>query len=337
MMQRIFTWVVAILAIPILASALIHYVVYRPTEAQVDAQVHAAAKLRSANNAKFRELRDAGVKQQKNEQYGEALGSFQEAERSGGPLDATQYGSLKDLRAAIAQACETAGRSEEAQSAYKALVDSGMQGGTLLMQTQQRAEALARYQDAEAFAGHLTDGKLTALQQARSLEVGSLRELKRYKEAEETTQRMIDDLQSSANDFDPALQAEYLELAMTYSQEQDWSDEEHALIAAIAVCEKSIGYYSDLQGGEEKVQRSLLNKDYAWYWLVNAYQSDGKTDIALSSADEFYKFAGEHLGPAGELQPYPRREIVALAMRIASATNQRDAMELWQRRASARR
>src|ERR1700730_12712143 len=127
-MQRIFTWVVAILAIPILASALIHYVVYRPTEAKVDTQVHAGAKLRSARDAQFRGLRDAGVKQQKNEQYGEALGSFQEAERSGGPLDATQYGSLKNLRAEIAQACETAGRNEEAPRAYHELGDWGMRG-----------------------------------------------------------------------------------------------------------------------------------------------------------------------------------------------------------------
>ena len=248
--QRIFTWVVAIIAIPILASALIHYVVYRPTEAKVDAQVHAAEKLRSANDAKFRELRDAGVKQQKNEQYSEALGSFQEAERSGGPLDAKQYGSLKDLRAEIAQTCETAGRNEEAQSAYKALVDSGTQGGTLLMQAQKSAEALARYQDAEAFAGHLTDGRLTALQQARSLEVGSLRELKRYKEAEETTQRMIDDLQAAASDYDPALQGAYLELAQTYSDEKNWGDEEHALMAAMEASDKSVAHYADLQGGE---------------------------------------------------------------------------------------
>jgi hypothetical protein len=334
--QRIFTWVVAIMAIPILASALIHYVVYRPMEAKVDGQVHAAAKLRSANDAKFRELRDAGVKQEKNGQYREALESFQEAERSGGPLDARQYGSLKDLRAEIAQASEAAGHSEEAQSAYRAMVDSGMQGGTQLMQAQHSAEALTRYQDAEAFAGHLTDGKVAALEEARSLEVGNLRELKRYKEAEETTQRMIDDLQASASDYDPALQGEYLELAQTYSDEKDWSDEEHALLAAIEASDKSIRHYADFQGGEEAVQRSLMNKDYAWYWLVNAYQSDGRTDIALSSADEFYKFAAEHAGPAGELQPFPRREIVALAMRIASAAENREQLEMWGRRAGGR-
>jgi hypothetical protein len=206
-----------------------------------------------------------------------------------------------------------------------------------LMQAQKDAEALARYQDAEAFAGHLTDGRLTMLQQARSLEVGSLRELKRYKEAEETTQRMIDDLQAAANDYDPALQGAYLELAQTYSDEKNWGDEEHALMAAMEASDKSVAHYADLQGGEEMVQRSLMNKDFAWYWLVNAYQSDGKTDIALSSADEFYKFAAEHVGPAGELQPFPRREIVALAQRIATTTNQRDAMDLWQRRASVRR
>ena len=108
-------------------------------------------------------------------------------------------------------------------------------------------------------------------------------------------------------------------------------------MAAMEASDKSVAHYADLQGGEEMVQRSLMNKDFAWYWLVNAYQSDGKTDIALSSADEFYKFVGEHVGPAGELQPFPRREIVALAQRIASTTNQRDAMELWQRRASVRR
>ena len=192
--------------------------------------------------------------------------------------------------------------------------------------------ALLMLQDAEQFSGHLTGTKEASLLESRSSLVECLWQLQQYPEAIETTQRMIDYLQASADPNDPALTTNYLELVQTYSRENDWNDQEIYLLLAWGACDKRIGHLSGLYGADAPMRAALSDKDLTLYWLVMDYQHEGKADQALATAEEMFKYLAENSRSWGELGPYPRREVAKLALQIATQANQRDSINMWQQR-----
>jgi hypothetical protein len=292
------------------------------------------AKYQSVNDAKFRSLFDAGANAIKEAQYGAALDNFQEAERSTDQLTLDQYASLKNSRQQIASLCDASGRSSEAEGAYKALAASAIQQGQILWRGKHCDAALGEFGDAERFSKHLTETKQASLLQSRNSLVGCLEELHRYPAAVETTQRMIDYLRTSADAYDPALTAQYMNLARTYSLENDWKAAEQATLLASESCDNTISHFGHDTGSdaEQLVGGAISQKGVAQYWLVIAYWHEGNTDLALSTADDYFNYKLEPGGRWGTVRLSPQKEVANLALQIATEANRQDAIDLWRQR-----
>ncbi len=326
--MRILIIALEVVLVFVASSAIISYVASRPVPKRDVEEI----KFRAVNSAKFQSLLEAGTKNIQNAQYTEALANFQEAEQTTGKLTDDEYATLKTSRQQIASLYEASGRSAEAVAAYKDLANSGIQEGEALLKVSQFQSALPRLQDGEQFSEHLTDQKKDSLVESRGALVNCLWGLQRYPDAVDTTQRMIQYLRASADPYDPLLTAKYLELVQTYSRENDWTDAEQYLLLAWGECDKRIAHFSGLADADPSLNAALADKDLALYWLVTAYQKEGKTDSALATAEEMYKFIAQNSKPWADLGPYPRKEVAKLALQVATEAKQQDAMNLWQQR-----
>jgi len=327
--MKILTRVLFVVLILVASSAIINFVTSRPAP-WIDI-ARREAKFRSADDEKFRSFLNSGTKAMQNKQYSEALSNFQEAERSIAELSDDQYASLKNGRLQIANAYEASGSDSETEGVYKILAASAIQAGRTDLQFHRVDAALAALHDAEQFSDHLTQTRQASLLEARGVIVDCLRQMQRYPEAAETTQRMIDDLRTYADEYDPAIASKYLELAQTYSLEKDWNGEEQALLKASEACDLRVAHFSGLAGAGQSLVDAVSYRVYAQYWLADAYSHDNKVELALSTADDLFNYIQEHSLPA---PPYTfnQKGVANLAFRIASLTNRQDAIELWRQR-----
>ena len=67
----------------------------------------------------------------------------------------------------------------------------------------------------------------------------TLRRMGRFSDAVSTTQQLIDRLQSSADEYDPAIIQVYMQLAETYQMQKDWEHLEQTLLTSIALCDNT--------------------------------------------------------------------------------------------------
>jgi hypothetical protein len=265
-------WSLLAVLICVVSFAIIRYVALPPSpQDQVSRQ---EAKYRSVNDAKFRSLFDAGSKALKEARYSEALDDFQEAERSTDQLSSDQYASLKSSRLQIASLSEASGSNYEAEKAYKALAASANQQGRVLSRAKHCDAAVREFGDAEKFSDHLTETKQASLLESRTSLAGCLEELHRVPEAIEATQRMIDYLRTSADQFDPALIDQYMNLAREYSMEDDWNSAEQAVLSASESSDKIIARFAPDPGAEaeHRVGAAISQKAVALRWLIIAYK-----------------------------------------------------------------
>jgi hypothetical protein len=86
------------------------------------------------------------------------------------------------------------------------------------------------------------------------------------------------------------------------------------------------------------VGAAISQKAVALRWLIIAYKNEGKTDLALSTADDYFNFKLEAGGRWGVIRLFSgQSDIAALALQIASAANREDAIDLWRRRLNGAR
>jgi hypothetical protein len=335
--EKLFMWSLLTVLVCAVSFAIIRYVALPPSpQDQVSRQ---EAKSRSVNDAKFRSLFDAGNNALKEARYSEALDDFQEAERSTAQLTSDQYASLKSSRIKVASLSEASGSNTEAENAYKALAVSANQQGRVLWRAKHCDAALGEFGDAEKFSDHLTETKQASLLEARTSLAGCLEELHRVPEAVEATQRTIDYLRTS-DELHPALIDQYMNLAREYSMENDWNSAEQAVLSASASGDKIIARLAPDPGAEaeHRVGAAISQKAVALRWLIIAYKNEGKTDLALSTADDYFNFKLEASGRWGTIRLSSGQEdIAALALQIANAANRPDAVELWRHRLNGAR
>jgi len=150
-----------------------------------------------------------------------------------------------------------------------------------------------------------------------------LSQMHRYPEAVQTTQLMIDDLRTTADEYDPGFASLYLELAQTYSLENDWKDTERATMLASESCDKIIERFHQDRGEEAErlVGGAISQKGVAMHWLQIAYWREGNTDLALSTADEYFNYKLEPAGRWGVIRLYPQKDVANLALQIATEAN----------------
>jgi tetratricopeptide (TPR) repeat protein len=335
--EKLLMWSLLAVLICVVSSVIIRYVALPPSpQDQVSRQ---EAKYRSVNDAKFRSLLDAGSKALKEARYSEALDDFQEAERSTDQLTSDQYASLKSSRLQVASLSEASGNNAEAENAYKALAASANQQGRALSRAKHCDAAVGEFGDAEKFSDHLTETKQASLLESRTSLAGCLQELHRVPEAVEATQRMIDYLRAS-DELNPALIEQYMNLAREYSIQDDWNRAEQAVLSASESSDKIITRLAPDRGAEaeHRVGAAISQKAVALRWLIIAYKNEGKTDLALSTADDYFNFKLEAGGRWGIIRlSSGQKDIAALALQIASAANRPDAVDLWQQRLNGAR
>lgn len=325
-------WALLAVFISVVSSAVIRYVAYPPS-----AQEHAwelASKYRAKNDAKFRTLFDDGTRAMKEARYGEALNDFQEAERSTDRLAPDQYAVLKSSREQIASLSESSGRDVDTQGAYKSLAASAIRRGRALSEGSGCDTAVPEFEDAEKFSGRLIENKEESLLESRNELAGCLQQLHRYPEAVQTVQRMIDDLRAISNEYDPALVAQYMSLAYATSQKPDWDATEQALYTASNLCDKTIEHYAHESSTEadQLLYGAIAQKSAALRWLVITYKNEGKTDRALSTADDWFNYNLDTGGRHGVIRLSFNRDIAQLALQMATEAHREDAAELWRQR-----
>jgi hypothetical protein len=325
---RVLMIILEVILIFVASSALIRYVVSKPTSARDATEI----KFNAANAKKFRSLYDTGSKQLKNAEYPEALASFQEAEQSSGQLSDDQYAALKNARQQIATYYESSGRTADAETVYKTLETSALQEGYVLSRAHVPAQALPRLQDAQQFSQHLTEGKQAALVESSGAVVECFREMQQFDDAEENSHQMIDYLRASSSPSDLALTDKYMELAETYSQANRWDMAEQTLVVAWPNIDQVIAHRSNLPDNDPSLMQALFEKDLLLSWLVNAYAGEGKIETALATSEALYNYVVDHSKPWADLGPYGRKQVAAQAITIALKGNRPDLAAPWQAR-----
>jgi hypothetical protein len=326
--MRVLIYCLELVLIVVASSALISYVVARPASSR-DVK---AEEFHAANAAKFKSLCSTGTKDIREARYADALASFREAEQTAGQLSNDEYDLLKNSRQQVASLDEGAGHTAEAQEAYKELFSSATDEGRIRLRASEYDGALVKFQDAEQFADHLTEGKEESLASARGDLIACYRGMHRYEDAVDVGERMIEYLRHNSDEYDRTLTSEYLELAQTYSQAEQWNYAELNLQLANGLSEKRIAHYRDVPGESQVLMQALGDKGYSLYWLIVAYDHEGKTDYALGTAEDLYDWVPNPSAPWSDITPYPRKEVAKLALRIGTAANRKDAIELWNKR-----
>lgn len=327
-------WMLLIVLILVASSSLIRFVTSPPTPSLELANKQ--QKYDSIQDAKFRSLFDSGGKALQNGDYAGALANYGEAEKVVPQLSEEQYIALKNAREHIAGLYAAAGSSREAEGVYKTIIDSTFRDGAAHLQSGQLESALARYQDATELSEHLTDNKTDnkeiRLIQSNKATVVTLRRMGRFSDAVSTTQQLIDRLQSSADEYDPAIIQVYMQLAETYQMQKDWEHLEQTLLTSIALCDKLIARYGGSSDSGNPAWMVPVDEDQLLYALVDAYDKDNKPDLALAAAQTLYDFVAQHSTAWNELQPHTRKNVAQLAFQVASRHNLTDAMDTWRQR-----
>jgi hypothetical protein len=140
--------------------------------------------------------------------------------------------------------------------------------------------------------------------------------------------------------LNPALIEQYMNLAREYSIQDDWNRAEQAVLSASESSDKIITRLAPDRGAEaeHRVGAAISQKAVALRWLIIAYKNEGKTDLALSTADDYFNFKLEAGGRWGIIRlSSGQKDIAALALQIASAANRPDAVDLWQQRLNGAR
>ncbi len=327
-------WLLLVVLILVASSSLIRLVTAPATPSPDLANTQ--QKYDSIQDAKFRSLFESGSKALQNGEYPDALANYGEAEKVLPQLNEEQYILLKNAREHIAGLYAAAGSNREAEGVYKTILDSTFRDGAAHLQSGQLESALARYQDATELTEHLTDSKTDnkeiRLIQCNKATVETLRRMGRFPDAVNTTQQLIDRLQSSADEYDPAIIQVYMQLAETYQMQRDWGHLEQTLLTSIALCDKLIAHYAGRPDSDNPAWMMPVNEDQLLYALIDAYDKDGKTDEALATAQTLYDFVAQHSTAWNELQPHTRKNVAQLAFQIASKHNLTDAVDVWRQR-----
>jgi tetratricopeptide (TPR) repeat protein len=250
------------------------------------------SKEEEEKRAKFRSLVDAGVKAAKDGRYVDALESFRQAEQSTSLMTAEQYASVKNARLQVASSLEAAGNGPQAGDVYKELAASALKQGQSLHTANRCDAAIEPLSDAVSFSQHLLEGKQTSLSQARGPLVSCLEEVHRFPEAVEVTQRVIADLQALGDPLADTLLGQYEILANEYAGEKDWEHAEQAIRFDMDLSDKIIAQFGPDPATDSvsRVGSAISAKMVAYRWLITAYNNQGKTDLALSTAEECFNY-----------------------------------------------
>jgi tetratricopeptide (TPR) repeat protein len=319
------------LAICLGSTYLINYVVSKPHRLQSTA-ISEIVKRPPANDARFRNLFDAGNQAFRNGIYSDALAHYLEAERSTDQLTDDQYEALKEARLQIAQVYESSGDNVSANNVYRELANCANREGNELLQAKNFDGALARGRDGEQFSNRLSEGKRDALQESTWLLVGALTGLHLYGEAVHAQQDWIDFLKTSADDYDQVFVPAYTGLANIYGEAGDWHGVEEALIQAIDSCDKIHAHFT---GSNVAFIDPTFERSWSQYNLVIAYFREGNTDTALSKAEDFFtEYSQKQQDTTHPLNVvYHAGDFAALALQIATEAKRQDEIDLWQKRA----
>jgi len=286
-----------------------------------------------ANERRFRSLLNDGSKATRDGQYKAASDSFVEAERSTDRFTDEQYDALKKARLQLAEAYNSTGGEMEAENVYRALINSALRDGNDRLRAQEYETALRRGEDAEDFCSHLSDAERSSIEGSTSLSVTSLHLLKRYAEAAQEQQRLIDYLKANGYDSEEGFAQYYWTLAFIDSDAKDWHGAEQTFQMGIDASDSALA--RQLQAGKLPTADLTVFRNAGQFNLIIAYYQEGEISTALSKAEQFYKEYSER--PSDPMRPWNvahnADDFAALALQIAKETNRQADIELWQRRA----
>jgi hypothetical protein len=289
--------------------------------------------LSRANEKRFRALLNDGEKALRDRQYQAAANSFVEAERSVDGLTDEQYDALKKSRLQLAEAYTNAGAEADAGDVYRAMITSALRDGNDLLRAKQPEAALRRGQDAEELCAHLTGADRPSIQGSMSLSVSALQALKRYAEAAEKQQHLIDYLKANGYDNEEGFSQNYWTLAFIDSDAKDWQGAAQAFQMGIDSCDSALAH--QINEGKQPTADLTVFRNTGQFNLIISYYQEGQVSTALSKAEEFYKEYSER--PSDPMHPWNvahgADDFAALAVQIARETHRQDDIDLWSRRA----
>jgi hypothetical protein len=296
------------------------------TPAPLQGPSHKKASASPGSEARFNSFLKGGEDAFHNGNYTDALSLYSQAERSSLPLNDSEYASLKEARLEIAKAYDAMPDNTAAERVYLSLAKEGIREAKSRCLARECGDALPFAQDGEEFSKHLTEDKRDTLAQSIDFEDSSLRALRRFPEAVQAEQRLIDYLESEdkVGGSDPDLSQAYMRLAGVYASAEDWHGYEQALTRLMDFCDR-----------ENLAPSGSMN--WAQYQLVIAYYEEGDTDTALSKADAFY--TAELDWPRDRWQTigvaYQPKQFASLALQIATDAGKSDEVDKWRNRGGA--
>ena len=258
--------------------------------------------------------------------YSSAISWFQRAERAAASSSDEQYDLLQQAREHLAAVYEKASRSSEAQQTYQRMIQSSTQLGDSLAKKEQYSNAVGKFEDAEKFAQHLSEGKIETLQTARFRAVGCYFALRRNDKAAETAGRLIETQQLSNNPYDAKLASYYEQMAFARSGMGDWPGAEEALHSSISLYDDIVRHYSEKYDPEARDLNAKQERDLDTMQLALVYFNEKKLDLAESTAETAYQALSQRMP---QNVPY---QLISVGLQSATALGNQEQEGSWQQR-----
>jgi len=160
--------------------------------------------------------------------------------------------------------------------------------------------------------------------------------MRRFPDAVNSSQRLIDSLRATDGDDATVVQA-YMSMGETYQMQRDWEHVETTLIAAVGLCDTILQRNKGTPPNQDPVWKVSVSEDQILYALIDAYDQDNKPDDALATAQTLYNLIAEYSTEYAELPVHGRKDVATVAYRIATKANRPDGASIWRERMNGAR
>lgn len=316
--QRVLEMVLAVVAIASIPPSLVHWWLSRP----VSAPKPKPSPDRTRFEAEFREA--VGLEQDK--QYEAAANKFLAAQMFANRLEGEQRSASIRMCDEHLVDCYTAnGQNELAWGAYRRVTLGLIDEGEFFRRNRRYEEARPRFEEAEQRMLQMPTPNERDFEMVRKELIDVYWNQQRYSDVDKVYGQMIQSVRQPLEDYRSVRGQKYMEIAMMRSRYNDWEGAEKSCLQAIDEFDRTLNTYP-----ESETASARTSKLVTLHWLEIAYAREGKTDLALSAAENAFQANQEKWGLYGMA-----RDIATLALQVAKNANDQYHVEQWQERLNA--
>jgi tetratricopeptide (TPR) repeat protein len=313
--QRVLEIVLALVAVVSIPPSLVHWWFSRPLAAPT-------AKP-SPDQTRFEAAFHEGLQFEQSKQYELAIGKFHEAQLFANRLAEDQrHPSIRICDEHLLNCYTANGQDDLASGAYRRVTLGFIDEGEFLRRNRRFEDARPRFEQAEQRILQMSEPNERDLEVVRKELVEVYWNLQRYSDVDGVYARMIQSVHQPLNDYRSVLGEKYMEIAQMRSRYNDWQGAEKACLQAIEEFDRTLNTYP-----KSETSSAHTSKLVVMHWLEIAYAREGKTDLALSAAEDAFQANQQMWGSHGMA-----RDISTLALELAKQANDPQLVQQWQQR-----